>query len=198
MVLPFLNSLAYCLIVLLMVASGNLYTSVRPASWACDLWYWTGPVIQWSLMSLGLHHCVEILDNIIFELVFVSDIQWDNEMCKWTETMLTLHVYPSSCCVICREHFWCLGAQDSYWSMIVGVQPGSEYKGKACYISIWVVRSLMGNHFFSYLSQIWFEHWRKAMVFKKSQWPRNPILSFHLYYSFISANRLVWKWWFRK
>lgn len=102
-------------------------------------------------MSVGLHHCVEILDNIIFELVFVNDIQWDNEMCKWTENMLTIHVCPSSCSVICIEHFWCPGAQDSYWSMIVGIQPGSEYKVKACYISIQFVRSLMGNH----LSVIW-------------------------------------------
>lgn len=46
---------------------------------------------------------VEILDKRIFELVSVSEIQWNNATCRWAEEMLTLHRLPQF--LLCHLHW---------------------------------------------------------------------------------------------
>lgn len=129
--------------------------------------------------------------------MFVSEIQWDNGTCKQAEERLALCVRPSSCCDICIEHFWCPGAQNSYGSMIVGVQSDSEYNINMLHFhSVHEGTDRKPPVLLLEPDLLWIQ--KEGNDLLETQWPRNPLISFNLCYFSIFANHLVWKWWCKK
>ena len=142
---------------------------------------------------------MEIIGNIIFELVFVSKIQGDNETCRWAEKMLTLPICLSSFRGICIEHFWIPRAQNSYDPGFVAVsQSGSRYNVNVLYLHSVHTGSERKPPFLLLELEPALNTERRQWPSQKHQRPRNPIISIHLYYFSVFPHHLVWKWSYRK